>query len=30
MRNMEKTGHRAWCAHIALQTARADGLVESE
>ena len=30
MRNMEKTGHLAWCALIALLTAREDGLVESE
>ncbi len=27
---MEKTGHLAWCALIALLTAREDGLVESE
>lgn len=30
MKNMEKTGHLAWCALIALLTAREDGLVESE
>ena len=30
MRNMEKTGLLAWCALIALLTAREDGLVESE
>lgn len=30
MRNMEKTGHLAWCALIALLTAREDGLVASE
>lgn len=30
MRNMEKTSHLAWCALIALLTARGDGLVESE
>jgi hypothetical protein len=27
---MEKTGHLAWCALIALLTAREDGLVASE
>lgn len=30
MKNIEKTGHLAWCALIALLTAREDGLVESE
>lgn len=30
MKNREKTGHLAWCALIALLTAREDGLVESE
>lgn len=30
MRNTEKTGHLAWCALVALLTAREDGLVESE
>ncbi|AYU97737.1 MULTISPECIES: DUF2913 family protein [Enterobacter] len=30
MRNMEKTGHLAWCALVALHTAREDGLVLSE
>lgn len=30
MRDMEKTAHLAWCALIALQTARDDGLVASE
>lgn len=30
MKNMEKTGHLAWCALVALMTAREDGLVESE
>lgn len=30
MRNMEKTGHLAWCALVALMTAREDGLVASE
>lgn len=30
MRNMEKTGHLAWCALVSLLTAREDGLVESE
>lgn len=30
MRDMEKTGHLAWCALIALLTAREDGMVESE
>ncbi|WP_261893401.1 MULTISPECIES: DUF2913 family protein [Enterobacteriaceae] len=30
MRSMEKTGHLAWCALVALHTAREDGLVLSE
>lgn len=30
MINMEKTGHLAWCALIALLTAWEDGLVASE
>ena len=30
MRNTEKTGHLAWCALVALLTAREDGLVASE
>lgn len=30
MRNMEKTGHLAWCALVALLTAREEGLVASE
>ncbi|EPL4527125.1 DUF2913 family protein, partial [Enterobacter asburiae] len=29
MRSMEKTGHLAWCALVALHTAREDGLVLS-
>ena len=30
MRSVEKTGHLAWCALVALHTAREDGLVLSE
>lgn len=30
MRNMDKTGHLAWCGLVALLTAREDGLVRSE
>lgn len=30
MRNVDKTGHLAWCALVALLTAREDGLVVSE
>lgn len=30
MKNMGKTGHLAWCALVALLTAREDGLVASE
>lgn len=30
MRDTNKTGHLAWCALIALHTARADGIVSSE
>jgi hypothetical protein len=30
MRNIENTGNLAWCALVALLTAREDGLVESE
>lgn len=30
MRNRDKTGHLAWCALVALQLARQDGLISSE
>ncbi|EBO8100958.1 DUF2913 family protein [Salmonella enterica] len=30
MRNTDKTGHLAWCALVALQLARQDGLINSE
>lgn len=30
MRNRDKTGHLAWCALVALQLARQDGLIGSE
>ncbi|MGK3213231.1 DUF2913 family protein [Enterobacter kobei] len=30
MRSMEKAGHLAWCALVALHTAREDGLIQSE
>lgn len=30
MRSMEKTGHLAWCALVALHTAREEGLVVSK